>query len=507
MCRRVVLCALACCLFAPVAMADVKLPAIISDHCVLQRDTTVPVWGWAAAGEEVTVTVAGQTQTTKADANGKWTVKFKNLVAAEPTTLTVKGKNTLTVNDVLVGEVWLCSGQSNMAWTVGSSKNFDSEKAAATFPKIRQFLVQSNVATKPQEDCKGTWVLCSPETVGGFTAAGYFFGRDIHQKVNVPVGLINSSVGGTPIEAWTSWDAQKNLTELKQPLFDTWAKKQAEYSSEKAQAEFEKQLAKHKEAVEKAKAENKPAPRAPQKPSEPILNNHYPATLYNGKIAPLVPYAIRGAIWYQGESNAGIGQLYGLQLSTMIKDWRAQWGYDFPFAWVQLPDYMKAQEQPVEDGGWPKVREGMLQTLALPKTGMAITIGLGEANDIHPKNKQDVGHRLAMWALGDVYGQKTATCGPLPTGHEIKGDKIVIAFKHTDGGLVCKADALKGFAICGEDKKWVRAEAKIDGDKVVVSSKDVAKPVAVRYAWANNPEFSLFNGAGLPATPFRTDNW
>lgn len=489
------------------ARADVKLPAIISDHMVLQRGVAAPVWGWADPGEEVTVAIAGQTKTTRADASGQWQVKLDPLHDTETLTLTVKGKNTLTVQDVLVGEVWLCSGQSNMAMTVGNSKDFPEEKAAATFPKIRMFRESSSTATTPQAQGKGSWSVCSPETVGGFSAAGYFFGRELHKTLAVPVGLINSSVGGTAIEAWTSWDAQKDLADLK-PIFDRWDKMQADWDPAKVQAQYEKQMATWRTNSATAKAEGKPAPRAPTRPSEPRLSSNHPATLFNGKINPLIPYAIRGAIWYQGESNASLGNHYALQLATMIKDWRARWGYDFPFGWVQLPNFQKAQVAPVEESGWAQVREAMRLSLSLPHTGMAITLDCGEANDIHPKNKQDVGKRLAFWALAQVYGQKVASAsGPLPTGHQIKGSEVVVNFRYADGGLVAKDGPLKGFAIAGADKKWVSATARIEGTKVIVSSPDVKEPAAVRYAWANNPEFNLFNGAGLPASPFRTDQW
>jgi sialate O-acetylesterase len=475
---------------------------------VLQADREVPVWGWADPGEEVTVAIAGQTKTAKADPKGKWTVKLAPLKAGDALTLRVKGSNAITVQDVLVGEVWLCSGQSNMQMTVKGAKDFATEKAAANFPKIRMFRETSGVATTPQDHCKGTWQVCSPDSVGDFSAAGYFFGREIHKSLDVPVGLINSSVGGTPIEAWTSMKAQHPKSELK-PILEPWEKAVADWDPAKAQAQYEKQLAAYKEAAAKAKAEGKTPPRAPNKPVDPKLSNHRPASLFNAKIAPLIPYAIRGAIWYQGESNAGkLAHLYGLQLKTMIEDWRSRWGEgDFPFAWVQLPNYMKAQSQPVEASNWAVIREEMLKTLALPHTGMAITIDVGEANDIHPKDKQDVGQRLAMWALAKVYGKLVAASGPLPAGHKVNSSEVVLSFKHTAGGLVGKGGELKGFAIAGADRKWVKADAKISGDQVIVSSPNVKEPVAVRYDWANNPDGNLYNGAGLPASPFRTDNW
>jgi len=515
-------------LLAPRAAADVTLPAIFSDHIVLQADASVPVWGWAEPGEKVTVTFAGQTKSYTTGADGKWMVRFGKLKCGEATTMTVKGKNSIAINDVLVGEVWLGSGQSNMAMTVNRAKDFDKEKAAANLPKIRHFRESSGAAPTPQEKCSGKWELCSPDTVGGFSATAYFFGRELHRKLGAPVGLINSSVGGTPVEAWTSLLAQKDFAELK-PLFESWEKKQAAWDPEKAKAAYEKQLAAFKEAVKKAKADGGKALRPPRQPVEPRLDAWKPGNLFNGKIAPLVPYAIRGAIWYQGESNAGQGHLYYLQLSTMVKDWRARWGQgDFPFAWVQLPNFHAAQKEPIEDTGWVLVREGMLKTLELPNTGMAITTDIGEANDIHPVNKQDVGKRLAMWALADVYKQKgVASSGPIACGHKINGSEVTITFKHADGGLVVNAGGamvtpreewpsvwpeggfgqIRGFAVAGADKKWHRAAAKIIGNTVVVKSPEVKQPVAVRYAWADNPDCNLFNRAGIPASPFRTDDW
>ena len=486
------------------AMADVKLPAVFSDHAVLQQGVDVPVWGWAEPGEQVTVTVAGQTKTAKAGPDGVWVVKLDALKPGQTLTLTVAGKNTLTVQDVLVGEVWLGSGQSNMAMTVNRCKDFDKEQAAAKFPQIRMFAVERVVGKTPQKDCKGQWVVCTPEAVGNFSATAYFFGRDLHQKLNVPVGLINSSWGGTPVESWTSAEALAELPEMK-AVTDQWAARTAQpWDEAKVMAGYEKQVAAWKENVKKAKQAGKEPPRAPKKPVDPRLDPHYPANLFNGMIAPLIPYAIKGAVWYQGESNANdtTAVFYGKQLAAKILDWRKRWGYDFPYAWVQLPNFNSS------DRNWPLVREGMLQTLKVPNTGMATTMDIGEAKDIHPKNKQDVGHRLAFWALGMVYGQKVASiCGPLPAGHTVKGSEVVCTFKHADGGLVAQGGELKGFVIAGADQAWKPAVAKIAGDTVVVSNPEVKAPVAVRYAWAANPECNLFNGAGLPASPFRTDTF
>ncbi|MBI5800524.1 MAG: sialate O-acetylesterase [Verrucomicrobia bacterium] len=484
------------------ARADVKLPAIFGDHMVLQRDTALPIWGTAAPGEEITVSIAGQTATTKAGADGKWSVKLTKLSAAGPHILTVKGKNTATFSDVLVGEVWLGSGQSNMAMTVNRAKDFEQEQAAAKFPQIRMFIEASGAANSAQSEGKGKWVICTPESVGGFSATAYFFGREIHRALNVPVGLINSSVGGTPIESWIAPEAQKAAPELK-GFFELQAKAARPADPEKAKAKFEKDTAAWKEAAAKAKADGKPAPKRPQDPVALAERKGNVGGLFNGKIAPLIPYAIRGALWYQGEANSmpEKARFYEAQLKLLVTDWRARWGSDFPFAWVQLPNF----GGPGRD--WPAVREAMLRTLVLPKTGMAITIDIGEERDIHPKNKQDVGRRLAAWALGTVYGQKVATSGPLPAGHQVRGSEVVLSFKHTGGGLVAKGGELKGFVIAGADKQWQPATARIEGDKVIVSSAAVKQPAAARYAWENWPTCNLFNGAGLPASPFRTDDW
>lgn len=495
----------------PAAMADVNLPAVISEHMVLQQDVSAPIWGWADKDEEVTVTIAGQSKSAKGGADGKWMIKLDKLPSGGPHELVIKAKNTITIADVLVGEVWLGSGQSNMAMTVSRSKDYEIEQAAAKLPSIRMFRENSAGATEPQEGGNGKWEVCSPETVGTFSATAFFFGRELHKSLKVPVGLINSSVGGTPIEAWTSMAAQKDLTELK-PLFARWDKDSEAYDPEKANAAYEKQLADWKVSAKKGRDEGKQPTRPPQQPINPRKNSHHPAVLFNGKIAPLVPYAIRGAIWYQGESNAntarqGAGaENYGLQLRTMIADWRGRWGQgDFPVAWVQLPLFHKAQSEPVEETGWTIVREQMLKTLKVPNTGMAITLDLGEANDIHPKDKQGVGKRLALWALAKVYNQKNVVAsGPLPDGYEITGEEVVLSFRHA-AGLKANAEELKGFVIAGADQKWLTAKARIDGEEVIVWHPDIKQPKAVRYGWADNPDANLVNGAGLPASPFRTD--
>ncbi|WP_414662669.1 sialate O-acetylesterase [Horticoccus sp. 23ND18S-11] len=500
--RRLVL-ALASGALFPLARADVTLPAIFSDHLVLQRDVPVPVWGWADAGETVTVSVAGQTQTATTGADGKWRVTLTKLASGEPGTLVVKGKNTITINDVLIGEVWLGSGQSNMAMTVLRSNDAEREQAAANFPRIRMFKEESPAANTAQYVGKGQWHVCSPTTVGAYSAALYFFGREVHQTLGVPVGLINSSVGGTPIESWIAPEAQRASAELT-PAFTAAEKENAEIASAAAMKKYESDLAAWEAAQKKTRTPKQKAAKRPQNPAEVQARKGNVGGLFNGKISPLIPYAIRGALWYQGEANSmpAKAPFYEAQLRLLVTDWRARWGYEFPFAWAQLPNF----GGPGRD--WPTVREAMLKTLALPQTGMGINIDIGDEKDIHPKNKQEVGRRLSLWALGTVYGQKVAaTSGPLPAGHEVRGREIVLRFTHTNGGLAAKGGALQGFVVAGNDRQWKPAVARIDGERVVVSSPEVSAPVAARYAWENFPTCNLYNGAGLPATPFRTDTW
>lgn len=492
--------------FAALSAADLKLASVLSDHMVLQRDKAVPIWGWADGGESVTVTFAGQTRTATADAGGKWSLSLDALDAsAEPRALTVSGRDgrKIEVKDILVGEVWLGSGQSNMAMTVAGCNHFEAEKAGATFPLIRHYRESSGPAEQPQNEGKGSWQLCSPDTVGGFSATLYFFGREIHREVGVPVGLVNTSVGGTPIESWVAAEVQSSDPETK-ANYDKRLETYRQFDPAEAPALHEKQLAIWKAASEKAKAKGTPfVVPAPKDPLKMHQLKGGPAGLYNGKVVNLAPFALRGMLWYQGEGNAGNPGLYHRQLTQLVTSWRTLWGEELPFAWVQLPNYTAPGE------GWPRVRESMLKTLTLPQTGMAITIDLGDAKDIHPKNKQDVGKRLSYWALGTVYGKDVpAISGPLPAGSKIEGNTITVSFQHTNGGLKSMTGGpLTGFQIAAADRQLKPAEAKIVGETVVVSSPEVPQPVAVRYAWKDWPEYSLANGAGLPASPFRTDDW
>jgi sialate O-acetylesterase len=487
------------------------MPGVFGDHMVLQRDMPVPVWGWADPGETATVTLGDQTKTATADSAGKWSVKLDAMKAGGPYELKVQGKqNAIRFADVLVGEVWLCSGQSNMQMTVDGVANKKAEVAAADYPQIRQYFIEHTPFPEPKATTGGHWITCSPASVAGFSAVAYFFARELHKQLGVPVGVIDSSWGGTPIEAWTSLKTHEALPELR-TLIDDVKKRTELFQSGKAKIQYEKQLSDWKKAAAQAKAERKPFNvRKPDAPYDPRFSPGSPATLYNGMIAPLVPYAIRGATWYQGESNAG-SPLYSLQLKAMIASWRDDWKQgDFPFLFVQLPNFMGPQTQPSESvGGWPMTREQFLKALAtVPNTGMAVTIDIGEGDQIHPHNKQDVGKRLAQWALAKTYGKDVVACGPLYKSMRKDGGKIVIAFDYIGGGLAARdGGKLVGFAIAGADKKFVWADAKIEGDTVVASSPAVKSPAAVRYAWANNPKCNLINKAGLPASPFRTDDW
>jgi sialate O-acetylesterase len=478
------------------AQAAVTLPAIFSDHMVLQSGKPVPVWGTADANSEVSVAIAGQKKTAKADANGLWSLKLDALTASsEPQTLTIGDK---TITDVLVGEVWLGSGQSNMAMAVQSAKDYAASQAAANVPLIRMFTEGSAAAATAQSQGKGTWVVCSAETVGRFSATAYFFGRNVHDVLKQPVGLINSSVGGTPIESWISPEAQLASAELK-PFFEALKQDDAAFDEDKVKAVYERQVAKWAEEVKQAKAEGKPAPRKPRDPIETRKRKGNVGGLFNGKISPLIPYAIRGAIWYQGEANSNGPKpsFYQAQLTLLAKDWRTRWNDEFPFAWVQLPNFTRAGE------GWPIVREQMLNALStIPNSGMAITLDIGEAKNIHPANKQEVGRRFAQWALGAVYHKDVAeTSGPLIDKATVKGGALVLTFTHAKG-LNAKGD-LTEFEVAGADGQWQTANAKIEGETVIVSCKAVAEPKQVRYAWKDNPVATLFNGAGMPASPFR----
>jgi len=635
-----------------------KLSSIFGDHMVLQQDMPVPVWGWARPGEQVCVTFDEQIVYGVAGNDGRWQVMLAPMNAGGPFTLRVEGRDAaLVLNNVLIGEVWIASGQSNMDMAVAAASNGAREIADAAFDNIRLFNVARAAVVDAPREVQGNWSVCAPKTVGNFSAVAYFFGRELHRKLGVPVGLINSSWGGTIAEAWTSREMLASLPQFREAV--------ARY--EKDQPNFARDFAAYQVKLKEGEAKHYPAdpgnigfgkgwaapqtdlsdwgpiqvpcywqgagmdfsgivwfrrdveipadwagkeltlklcpcdkhdttyfnnvkvgatgaekpnpwelPRTYQVPAgvarpgrntiavrvysyvyaggimgstaglslgpagahgstriplaglwhckvehnfgqitplalqQPLGpgNPDSPYILFRSMIQPLIPHAIRGAIWYQGESNVGRAAEYRTLFPAMIRSWREAWHQgDFPFFLVQLANYLQTPTEPGESA-WAELREAQFQALQEPNTGMAVAIDVGEANDIHPRNKQDVGKRLAFQALNRVYGRKEIVAsGPLFAGADVEGSRMRIRFTHADGGLTANGGELTGFAVAGADRRFVWAKATMEGDTVVVESNEVPKPVAVRYAWANNPVCNLYNKAGLPASPFRSDNW
>lgn len=623
---------------------DVRLPAVFSDNLVLQRDVPVSVRGWADPGEAVTVEFAGQRKQATADPAGRWSVRLDPLaVTAAAAEMRVAGKNVLVLRNVVVGDVWMASGQSNMEMAVRGASNAAQEMAEANYPGIRFFMIERDLSSAPKDDCVGKWVVCTPASVGPFSAAAYFYARELHRKYGTPTGVINSSVGASSCQAWTPASvlaADKSLPQLadiapehyaswkgylayRNDVYDrssyadtgikaeclAWAQPDfddASWREFKAPGNIEAQGMPIDGAVWFRRAVDVPAELAGQNLTlslGPISDNDvafvngekvgatennwrewlfrnyavpgrlvrpgrnvvavrifnrignggfypgYPAPLrlakdaehavvlsgvwkcrvereekpaslpgalpsvysvpsafYNAMIAPFTSYPIRGCIWYQGEGNAGAAKQHDTLFPAMIESWRQAWDNPrMPFYFVQLASFRPRESQPTE-GGWPRLRESQLKTLALHDTGMAVAIDIGEALEIHPHNKQEVGRRLARWALRDCYGEKALeVSGPLYDSSAVEGDRIRVRFTHAAGGLLAKGGTLKGFAVAGADKRFVWAEARIDGDAVVVWSEGVKEPRFVRYAWADNPECTLYNGCDLPASPFRSD--
>lgn len=635
------------------ANGAVRLPAIISDNMVLQQGIKVRIWGSASAGERVAVTFDKKTSNIIADAQGRWQVLLGPLKAGGPFELIVKGDNVLTVKNVLVGEVWLCSGQSNMEWPLVNTTNGAETVAHANNSEIRLFTVEKHTAASPLADVEGHWVVTTPEEAAHFSAVGYFFGRELCEHLKVPVGLIHSSWGGTPAESWTSNEALRSSPELK-PILDRyesslnalpqtkaayaqalaqWEEKNLYLDGENkgealgyadpststagwSQMELPKQIEAAGLIIDGAiwfrkvvelpaswsgkdlvlnltpiddydvtyfngtkigstgretpnsymvprkyvapgstvragrnviavrvfdsageggfgrggamsigpagvepvslrgawdyKVELALEPKHPDWGTRPeavgATNQNNPSVLYNAMIAPLVPFAIRGVIWYQGESNAGRAYQYRTLFPVMIRNWRSAWGREFPFYFVQLANWRARRSQP-DESDWAELREAQAMTLREPQTGMAVTIDIGDEQELHPRNKLDVGRRLAAWALAGTYGQKIIPSGPLFDRFTIEGDKVRIHFKYNAGLKTSDGGPVKDFAIAGEDRRFVWADARIDGDTLIVSSSTIPKPVAVRYGWADNPTVNLYNAAGFPASPFRTDAW
>lgn len=626
--------------------SEITLPALFTDNMVLQRDQEVPVWGRATPDGVVTVSMNGTTRTTKAAADSTWDIQLPAMEAGGPYTLTISGAQEHMLENVMVGEVWVASGQSNMEWSVQNSNNAAEEIAAAQYPDIRLYTVPRTVSLEPLDDiATDGWEPVTPETIPGFSAVAYSFGRKLHGDLSVPIGLINTTWGGTRAEAWTSrvglrtlddfqeqvanlsgkafedleadfaqqrivWEERLRAVEpghranwqapdfspqgwssialpsywdegtIRLPAYDgiVWFQRTFEVPEAWADQELTLHLGAIDDqdvtwvnGVEVGAMQQYNAPRRYTIPasvaragrniitirvldtggrggfggeptdlriegpagSDPVAlagswrynassalsdlppgrpvapaRQHTPTVLYNAMIAPLIPYGIQGAIWYQGESNAGRAYQYRDLFPAMITDWRMQWGQgDFPFLFVQLANFMQPQTDPNEQSAWAELREAQTMTLDVPNTAMATIIDIGEADDIHPRNKQDVGLRLALGALHVAYGQDIVHAGPLATGQERVNNALAISFDHVGSGLAVRGGTLKGFAIAGEDRQFVWAEARIEGDRVLVSSPLVPEPTAVRYAWANNPDATLYSAEGLPATPFRTDNW
>lgn len=634
-------------LFSSLCSSQVKLPKLVGDHMVLQRDVEIPIWGWAAVGEKVTITFNNKNYKTKTGKDGIWAVNLKAIKAGGPYEMVIKGKNTIRINDILIGDVWLASGQSNMEWVLkADGNNYEKEIADANFPKIRLFTVIKNASSAPKTDVSSNgWQLCSSKTISDFSAVAYFFGKDLYHKLNIPIGLIHSSWGGTPAEAWTDFNTVKqfpryksdaellannsldlekvleeydsemslwkkeysedrgyqkngktwadldvNITDWKTmslpayweqptilPNFDgvVWFRKDFNLSQEESQQVIKLHLANiddeditfvngveigktightflREYSIPKnilkvgrnnitvrvtdnqggggiygdpelffiEKEENKEslagiwsyktAVDISKMPKNPLNSRpkDMPTALFNGMIAPLTPYAIKGAIWYQGESNASRAYEYEELFPSMISGWREKWGYNFPFLFVQLANYMFDKEQPA-DYEWAELRDAQTKTLKLPNTGMAVAIDIGNPNDIHPRNKLDVGNRLSLAALKVAYDEDIVYSGPQFQSMKIQGDKIRIAFSNIGSGLDVrdKYGYVKGFAIAGADKKFMWAKGYLDGNDIVLYNETIKKPEAIRYNWSNNPEGNIYNKEGLPAVPFRTDNY
>jgi sialate O-acetylesterase len=472
------------------ARADVKPHALCNDGMVLQQKSKVKIWGTAERGEKVSVSFRDHTASAAADEHGKWVVALESGAAGGPFPMTIKGNNTLQYNDVYVGEVWVCSGQSNMQWAVSQCSKEEIEEVQKTGPnpRLRLFYVPRVPETQPVDDVKASWTTAEPKTVIPFSATAYFFGRDLQKALNVPVGLIHTSWGGTRAEAWTS----------------------------------------------RAVLDHHPVYKGEPRPGDKLHPN-IASVLYNGMIHPLLNYRIKGAIWYQGESNAGKAYAYRELFPMMIQNWRKDWGQgDFPFYFVQLAPWLQAAKEPGEST-WAELREAQTMTLKLPHTGMAVITDLGSEYDIHPTPKRPVGERLSLAARAQTYGEKVVYSGPMYKGVKFDGAKAIVSFDHVGHGLVAKemeptdirtnkktgqsgaawrvkegskeGAELIGFAVCGSDRKFHNAKAEIKGEQVVVTCEAVSQPVAVRYGWADHPICNLFNREGLPASPFRTDDF
>ena len=615
--------------------AAVKLPRIFGDHMVVQRQRPLNIWGWADRGENVKVIFNGKQAQVKASRDGKWKITLPAMEHGGPFEMTISGKgNSITLKNVLIGDVWLGSGQSNMEWIMDNTNDAEAAIAGSNNPRIRLFTVPKDMSFKVKEDLKGgMWLECTPENVRAFSAVAYYFGKKLNEELDVPIGLINSSWGGTRVEPWISWELMGNeepykninIAELEKSAADNeknqvkyneaknndrgltekwfdpntatndwrsielpsewgasdignadgivWFKKEVDlpagniseatlslgpiddedvtyvngekigsmsvYSKDRIYAIGNGVLKAGKNIIVVKVVDNQGGGGLYGKPEQLFLSygatkiplsgkwlwkssalttdfgikdvgpNSFASHLYNAMIAPFVAYPIRGVIWYQGESNAGNAHRYQKLFPMLIQDWRKQWGYEFPFLWAQLANFMQPAQEPRESA-WAELREAQRLTLSLPKTGQAVILDIGEADDIHPRNKRDVGLRLALNALAIEYGKNIEYSGPAYESMKVEGNKAVLTFSHVGDGLMArnKYGYLSGFEVAGEDRKFHWAKAHIEGDRVVVYSDKVANPVAVRYAWSDNPDdANLYNKNGLPASSFKTDDW
>jgi sialate O-acetylesterase len=482
-----------------VAAEPLSLASLFTDNAVLQRDHAVPVWGKAEPGTEIVVQFAGQTQNVTAGKNGKWIIRFDGMAASEEgRTLTAKaGDEVVSIKNVLVGEVWVCSGQSNMAFGLAGSVNGQAAIQAAGDKNLRLFAAAARATDEPQDSIGGSWNVDSPTSAARFSAVAYYFGKSLRAKLGVPIGLIKSAVGGTVAESWTARQ-ELEMNPVLKPLFGVQEQRVAGYAKQlEAYKKREPQLLKRYEAALKKAKENKQRPpRKPRPPVDPSTNKNRPTGLYNGSIAPLVPYGIQGAIWYQGEANSSRGEQYRTLFPAMISSWRRAWRHDFPFLFVQIAPHR---------GMSPEVREAQrVTTETTPHTAMAVTVDVGHPTDIHPKQKQPIGERLALAARAIAYGEDIEFSGPTYDSMTVDGSVVTLKFKHLGGGLVAKGGELKGFVAYDKDKS-APAQATIKGDTIVVSSDEITNPIGVRYGWVNVPDVNLYNKAGLPASPFQTD--
>ncbi|MCH2208766.1 MAG: sialate O-acetylesterase [Lentisphaerales bacterium] len=519
-------------------IAESQISSLFQDGAVFQQNAKIPVWGWAPSGTAVSVKFKGQEKSGKADNSGKWMIHLdavKASVEASEMTITV-GTESKTIKDILIGEVWICGGQSNMdfklSMLVGNARDskhqplaeyIKKEIASANDPFLRQIKVPRKVsAFKEIDNFEAQWEKAVPNVVQNFTATGYFFAKELRKKLNVPVGLVNCNWGGTRVEPWipmSQFQTSESLKSYYTKETDIIKEQSAKWNTEKIKERYNKQLADWQEKAKKAKAAGKKPPRKPRMPQKPDTSNRVPSTLYNAMMHTVVPYAVKGAIWYQGESNAGhVPNLYREHFGALIEGWRQAWGQDkFYFYWCQLAQFKPINENPIGEDGWVTVCNNQRLTLELPDTGMAVLNDVGEAKDIHPKNKMDAGKRLSLWAFKQAYGQELVYSGPLYKSSEIKGNKVIVKFDSVGEGLMVgkkniyhptveSNEPLKRFQICGADGQWKWADAQITGkDTVEVSHKEISAPEEVRYAWAPNAEgANLYNKSGLPASLFKT---